>query len=91
VADDLSGPLDPAGPWPDSRWESVPEMDVGTWVEIPIDDDGPPRWLPVVAAMPPSWTGEYRWALVVADGPDEWWIKASPGLLFRTADRDPTG
>lgn len=83
---DRSDGLSDAGPG--LRWESAPEMRANTWVEVPIDDDGPPRWLRVVTVKPPSWTGEWRWALAVADGPDEWWIKISPELVFRTADRE---
>jgi hypothetical protein len=74
---------------PGLRWEPVPDMVVGTWVEVPVDDDGPPRWLRVVATKPPSWTGEYRWALSVRDDDGDWWVKVSPDLLFRVCDRDP--
>jgi hypothetical protein len=75
---------------PDLRWESVPDMDIGTWVEIPVDEDGPPQWVPVVAVMPPSWTGERRWALAVGDEAEPLWIKVAPHLMFRTADEDPS-
>ncbi|TCK19831.1 hypothetical protein [Pseudonocardia endophytica] len=74
-------------PGPGLRWESVADIRASTWVEVPIDE-GPLRWLRVVAVKPPSWTGERRWALSVADGPEEWWIKVAPGLVFRTCDRE---
>lgn len=75
-------------PGPGLCWTAVPDIVANTWVEVPVDDDGPQRWLRVVTVKPPSWTGERRWALAVADGADEWWIKAAPELVFRTADRD---
>jgi len=92
VPDDLpDDPSDDRGAsGPDLRWESVPDMVVGTWVEIPVDDDGPPCWVPVVATKPPSWTGERRWALAVGDGWNPLWIKVAPHLVFRVADVDPS-
>lgn len=82
MTDDLSDP------GPGLRWTSAPDMVANTWVELPIDDAGPQRWLRVVTVQPPPWMGERRWALAVADGADEWWIKVSPELVFRTSEAE---
>lgn len=83
-------PFDDDGDGRDGCWSSPPEMRVGRWVEIPVDDEGPQAWMRIEVLLPPRWTHEHRWAVRVRRDGQSRWIKVAPWLRFRTADHDPT-
>ncbi len=64
-------------------------MDVGWWIELPVDEGGAPIWVQIGAVMPPEQTGEHRWAIYVRRGNRDWWVKTDGQLLFPVCDVDP--
>lgn len=90
----MTGPQDEAFPFDDEpthgSWLSPPEMTTGRWVEIPVDDDGPQRWMRIEVLVPPQWTFDHRWALRLRRDGEDYWIKVAPWLRFPTLDHDPT-
>ncbi|MET0188392.1 MAG: hypothetical protein ABW212_05300 [Pseudonocardia sediminis] len=91
----VTGPQDEPFPFsddvPDWCWQTPPEMGVGRWIEIPIDDDGSPRWMRVEVLMSPLQTLEYRWAVRAGRDGEHYWMKIAPWLRFRSCGQDPTG